>query len=134
MHFPFSLRHLYLLALFQLVGGPLILLSVMTVTKIAADHAQQHGFIAGLHTVLQTETWQTAAETVADQANATQPAASSETPAKKLDTKEKIPAANWMDSAALCAPKLAATPPMWELPWLVSASPQAPPLPPPRRG
>ncbi|TLD69170.1 hypothetical protein FEM03_18905 [Phragmitibacter flavus] len=57
-------RHLYLLALFQLVGGPLVLVAVMTMGKLVSTEVQQQGTItaAVISTLGDQTTWQSVAD------------------------------------------------------------------------
>ena len=53
-----NIRPLYLLALFQLVGGPVALLVVMFLGKVCVTRVAEHGLTHGISKALQSEEWQ----------------------------------------------------------------------------
>lgn len=62
-------RSLYLLALFQLVGGPIVLLTLMMFSKIAVkNYSADEGVRAGVAKVFQSTEWKTFAVALQDDA------------------------------------------------------------------
>ncbi len=58
--FPQGTRSLYLLALFQLVGGPVVLLTLMMFSKIAVkNYSANEGVKAGVVKIFQSTEWKT---------------------------------------------------------------------------
>ncbi|MCB1208563.1 MAG: hypothetical protein KDK97_04505 [Verrucomicrobiales bacterium] len=122
-------RWLYLLALFQLVGGPLVLMQVMVFCKITAREAPVRGVMKAVAIALESPEFQ--AQCVAsNELRADQPGRT--VPPKKVDGGKKIHGIGWRAQPFPMA--------LWSanLTWqpledvCLSAWPQAPPAPPPR--
>lgn len=136
--FRSQFRHLYLLALFQLVGGPLVILPLVMVCKVTLTQTAQHGVVEGLRQAPLTKEWQRAS-VVLLHGEAALPDSHEKngvpgTPEKFKEGKVKLDLAVWM-TAAIPQPESAAIGrPCWR--WLPSASTwaHAPPGPPPRVG
>lgn len=126
-------RRLYLLALFQLVGGPLVLLPVLLFSKLSVKHVAEHGLTAGITQAWHSEEWQDAVDEVL-QGEAGLPATQKDKlPPQTKETKAKLFATE-LDRPATAPGRWAAT---GLLPWsrlheTAATRPHAPPSPPPR--
>jgi|GEM_PF-1652962 len=132
MGFPIKAKHLYLLALFQLVGGPVVLLSVIMVGKTVVTTGAQHSLPKALASVLEKETWDEVTIVVAQQANQEPSHPLPDVPVKKTDLKPVIFAIEWTKPGLLVHNRLeSAEPPDW-LSCFHDLWSKAPPGPPPR--
>lgn len=129
-----KLRWLYLLALAQLVGGPLVLLQVTVFTKLALHEAPRMGVAKAAVHAWHSEDFQ-AVLTATDVArkNDSKAPAPTEGPKPKLE-KAKLPVVPWMTApVSLACPsshcRIVDHARIWTPAW-----PQAPPGPPPRIG
>jgi hypothetical protein len=133
MRFTPSAKHLYLLALFQLVGGPLVILAVVVFSKLAVQHVPEQGIQHGFASVLQSAEWQEVLQT-ALVGSAKQPRKSADT--DKLPQpppeKGKFLAITWDGFMRQSLTQPSMEPPEDKLVDLLSAWPHAPPSPPPR--
>lgn len=124
-----SARSLYLLALFQLVTGPLVLLTVLTFCKVTVQHLPADGLAVSLSKALQSDELQALFSETTD---APQNKSDKSKPKVKLDTAKlmliawSVPPAFEVSNEVILWPMKAET-------W-VSAWAQAPPGPPPRVG
>lgn len=122
-----SVRTLYLLALFQLVAGPLVLGLVFAFAKITVREAPLHGLAKAVQKAWQSPEVQTALQAVTQE---TQDSSRSSLP-KAAKDKVKIIGVAWtLETFAVAEPaqsKVSATLQAW-----TPASPQAPPGTPPR--
>jgi hypothetical protein len=131
---PHKYRPLYLLALFQLVGGPVVLLLVMLFSKLGVHQVAQHGFAEGISQAWNSAEWQTAMNVVM-QGEAGLPSTQKgkdKVPAKEKDTKVKFFATEL--ERAVGAPMCDD---LERIPWrsgdvFAMTRAQAPPGPPPR--
>lgn len=126
-----KLRTLYLLALFQLVAGPAVLVGVMVLGKLTVQEAPRHGVAVAL-----AKAWKSAEfQTLLLSAQADLSPASSKAPAPDSQSKPEMAKVHWAAwagerpqvfesemSGALLS-RLSVWTPAW---------PQAPPGPPPR--
>jgi hypothetical protein len=127
-----NIRPLYLLALFQLVGGPAVLLVVLLFGRLSVSQVSEHGLAQGIAVTLQSDAWQTAAQEVLQTGAALPATERDKVPVKPQETKAKLYAAG-MESP-VTAPAAAATDivPRARDDVSGSARAQAPPAPPPR--
>ena len=129
-----KLRWLYLLALAQLVGGPLVLLQVTVFCKMALYEAPRAGMAKAAAHVWNSDDFQAVLAT-ADVAKTGEKKSSIPTPDSKLKLeKAKSPMISWEQSPLVLALlsdhcKIADRARTWTPAW-----PQAPPGPPPRIG
>jgi len=124
-----SRRWLYLLALFQLVGGPLVLMQVMVFCKITAREVPVQGVVKAMVTALESPEFQsqlTASNDLRSEQSGTT------LPPKKIGADKKIFGTEWRAQPLPVALRSA------NMTWqpledaCLSAWPQAPPAPPPR--
>ena len=127
-----SARHLYLLALFQLVGGPLVILSVVFFSRLVAKYSADDGVVVGVTQAWQSPEWQKITRALI----ATTPGpikASPEGHAEKVkEPGGKVFWQIWTEVDARWSQRPPEAAPSVPLPTLLSAWPDAPPLPPPR--
>jgi len=124
-------RKLYLLALFQILGGPLVLLAVLTAGKLVATKIHDQGLKAGMASVCDHGTWQAVADVVA-KVDAASHGDRKGTEMPVGQVKEKIIALAWSAPEFVFGEgaELAEVPgsrDLWSSRW-----PHAPPSPPPR--
>lgn len=126
-----KLKLLYLLALFQLLAGPLILLQVAAVCQMTVKEASHHGVAVAMEKAWDGDHLNVLVEMPNHHADKSrQPAPTSDPKGNLL--KEKSPVLPWMTSAFRIAEIARYHPcPDWERRW-TPAWPQAPPGPPPR--
>ena len=127
-------RSLYLLALFQLVGGPLVLLSVILFSKLMVTHSSQHGLKAGVVEALQSVEWKTVTNAFM---NAEQDAATNQAPLAPTKIKEVKAKCFAIAQAMLPLQIRELTSTKLPMEWesvIVADWRQAPPNPPPRLG
>ena len=126
---PTRRQWLYLLALSQLVGGPLVLMQVMVFCRVTAREAPSQGLVKAVSVAWHSEEFQ--AQIIASNDQRTHQADST-FPPKKTVGNSKI---QGIVSTALRAPSIVQSATMkwasWKTLW-TSAWPQAPPCPPPR--
>jgi hypothetical protein len=130
-----KLRWLYLLALAQLVGGPLVLLQVTVFCKLALHEAPRVGVAKAIERAWSSDDFQAivAAEGSGNKKNSKSPPSPTDGPKPKVE-KSKLPMIAW-EPAPLrlaCVPGGCGTTEcarVWTPAW-----PQAPPGPPPRLG
>ena len=131
VQFPrISARSLYLLALFQLVAGPLVLVAVLTFCKVLVHEAPSQGVVKAVTSAWHSDAVQSLIDTTCDQPTTDSPAKG---PVKKMNTDTgKFIAIAWDLAAPHLNHLLKATPPHdWVATW-TPASPEAPPGTPPR--
>jgi hypothetical protein len=87
---PHKYRSLYLLALFQLVGGPLVLLPVILFSKLGVKEVAAHGFTKGLSQAWHGAGWQSAMEAVLQGDVGLPSTEKDKTPQRTKDAKEKL--------------------------------------------
>jgi hypothetical protein len=131
-----QLKFLYLLALFQLVAGPLVLLQFTVFCKLTVPEIPRQGLVVAVEKSWQSGEFQTVLklpEATVD-ADTKSPLPGSDPPAKAL-MKAKMPCIAWAgDFSALAVPASELVPCAdWARVW-TPAWPQAPPGPPPRVG
>jgi len=126
-------RILCLLALLQVVGGPLVLVGVATLGKVLVKQTAEHGVATGVSRAMESEDWRGACELIAD-AVAGQPdqKAPDGKPTSK-DLKSKMVSIAWAGTLALPVRPAEVEPPGRDPVPLISAWPNGPPVPPPRR-
>lgn len=128
----FKTRKLYLLALFQLVGGPLVLLALLLFSKLSVKHVAEHGFVAGITQTAKSQEWKHAVHDLIQEAVGLPSAHRDKLPIKAKDVKQKIFAVEFDRRPALLLPEMKSS-----VPWSLSeaaliARTHAPPIPPPR--
>ena len=132
--FLLSPRHLCLLLLLHLVGGPLVLVGVVTLGKIAVKKSIEHGMVSGIKKATQSAQWKEACDQIlcalADDATV-QSSSKSDAP-KPKDLKSKFPSiscelASLMLSAPMDREPPGVRPESWTPSWT-----ESPPGPPPR--
>jgi hypothetical protein len=127
-----SLRHLCLLLLLQLAVGPLMLVGVVVLSKLAVTRTIEHGLVNGIIKAVQSDEWQSTCEqlasAIADGSNSSSPG---KTP-KPKEGKTKFTPIAWEYASALPEAVIKKQPPWFEMESWASAQPQAPPGPPPR--
>jgi hypothetical protein len=127
-----NVRPLYLLALFQLVGGPVVLLLVILLGKLSVPHVAEHGLTAGITETLQSKEWQAVTHELLQDGTALPASDKDKIPTNPKETKAKLFVTD-MDgpvTAPVCAT-------IGIMPWSRSdvfacVRSQAPPGPPPR--
>lgn len=126
-----KLKLLYLLALFQLLAGPLILLQVTAVCQMTVKEASRHGVTMAMEKAWNGDHLDMVGEMPDHHADKSRPPAPTSDPKGKL-LKDKSPVLPWMTSAFRIAeiPRHVSCPD-WARIW-TPAWPQAPPGPPPR--
>lgn len=125
-------RKLYLLALFQLVGGPLVLLAVLLFSKFSVRHVAERGVVVGIVETAKSQEWKSAMQDLLQEAAGLPSTQQDKLPVKVKDAKQKIFAIELDRPTAIV---LLETPPA--TPWslsdsIVIARAHAPPIPPPR--
>lgn len=127
-----SIRHLYLLALFQLVGGPLVILAVVFFSRMVVHQAAEHGLTVGVVKASQSEEWQQVASALSGAACGHTSTGQKDTVPLSKDPGGKLLGLMW-EGVTLPPdhPSAGEMPPPW-VRTLSSAWPHAPPLPPPR--
>lgn len=129
-------RSLYLLALFQLVGGPAVLLVVMMFGKIGTRHVSEAGLGAGITKALQSEEWRAAAQELLHEALAL-PSTGNDTeknklPGKTKETKGKLFATDLEKPVMAPVISVLGTTQMSRTDNVALVRSHAPPIPPPR--
>ena len=126
----FSARSLYLLALFQLVAGPLVLVAVLTFCKTVVHEVPEQGVVKAVSFAWQSDAVQSLVDTACDQQAGDSTAKG---PVKKMNPDTgKFIAIAWDAVAPHIKNSLEVTPPNgWMTSW-TPAWPQAPPGTPPR--
>jgi hypothetical protein len=131
-------RHLYLLALFQLVGGPLVLVPMLLMSKAVVRETAQHGVVQGFHEAVMSREWSEVREMMQG-GNGIAPELSSSTKApapgkqeKAKDGKPKVDFVTWTMPALMELEGVAVKRPAWEWQPMASSWANAPPSPPPR--
>lgn len=132
-HFLHNTRKLYLLALFQLVGGPLVLLPVILFSKLSVKHVAEHGLTAGITEAWHSAEWQDAVDEVLQGEAGLPSTQKDKIPVKAKETKAKLFATE-LDRPVAAPEEMSAS---ILLPWSrsnenASARTHAPPIPPPR--
>jgi hypothetical protein len=126
-----KLKLLYLLALFQLLAGPLILLQIAAVCQLTVKEASHHGVVVAVEKAWSGDHLDVFAEVPDHQADKSRPSAPTSDPKGKL-LKDKFPVTPWMATSFRITGIARHIPcPDWERMW-TPAWPQAPPGPPPR--
>lgn len=125
-------RSLYLLALFQLVGGPAVLLAIMMFSKIAVKtFSAEAGTKAGFTKIFQSTEWQSFALTLDQTVNADGKSKTPFQPQAK-NAKLKIVSVPWSPPQILPFVFFEVQPHCRWVPDESSAWPHAPPSPPPK--
>jgi hypothetical protein len=127
-----SIRHLYLLALFQLVGGPLVILAVVFFSRMVVHQAAEHGLTVGVVKASQSAEWQKVASALSG-ATYGHPSNGQKDPVPVVkDPGGKLIGLMW---EGITLPEEQPVPCEGPYLWvrtLTSDWPHAPPLPPPR--
>lgn len=126
-----KLKLLYVLALFQLLAGPLILLQVASICEFTVKEASHHGIAVAVEKAWSGEHLEMLAEMPEHHADKTRSPHPTSDPKGKI-LKEKSPELPWLAATI----RIAKIPrhvlcPEWARMW-TPAWPQAPPGPPPR--
>jgi hypothetical protein len=127
-------RHLYLLALFQLVGGPLVLVPMLLMSKAVVRETAQHGVVQGFHQAMVSQEWCEVREMFQNGA-APEWSSSTKAPGKKEKAKDGKLKLNFMAWTAPAHLELEGVPvnrPAGEWQPMASSWANAPPSPPPR--
>lgn len=127
-----SVRQLYLLALFQLLGGPLVILAVVFGSRLVVTHVAEHGVRAGVAAAWKSAEW----EKVAHALTGAVPDAPASKPGKPVppvkDDGGKLFGECWVNIPLPVTNVTAETDPtLWQMPRLPLWA-HAPPAPPPR--
>lgn len=127
-----SIRHLYLLALFQLVGGPLVILAVVFFSRMVVHQAAEHGLKVGVVKASQSAEWQKVASALSGASCGHSSAGQKDPVPVVKDPSGKLIGLVWQ-GVTLPAEQLVLCegPHLW-VRTLTSAWPHAPPRPPPR--
>jgi hypothetical protein len=130
-------RHLYLLALFQLVGGPLVLVPMLLMSKAVVRETAQHGVVQGLHEVVVSQEWGDVREMFRKSRVVSELSSSTKAPApgkqkKAKDGKPKLDFMTWTTPAPMELEGVSVKRPAWEWQPMGSSWANAPPSPPPR--
>lgn len=129
-----KMRFLYLLALVQLVGGPLVLLQVTVFCKLALHEAPRVGMVKATVGAWNSDEFHAvAAHADVAKNDSSKKVPPTDEPKQKME-KSKLPVIPWecgqMDAAAIAVHcKIVDRARIWTPAW-----PQAPPGPPPRLG
>lgn len=130
--FPQGTRSLYLLALFQLVGGPVVLLTLMMFSKIAVkNYSSDEGVRAGVVKIFQSTEWETFAVTLQKNTASDEKSKAPVLPEAK-DTKLMLVSVRWESSRLVPILVFQEQSHRHWTPDASSAWPHAPPSPPPR--
>lgn len=127
-------RHLYLLALFQLVGGPLVLVPMLMMSKAVVRETAQHGMVKGIHLATLSPEWDEVRE-IFQHGIAPDLSPSTKAPGKKenaKDGKPKLDFVTWTMPALAEQEGAPEKRPAWEWQPMASSWANAPPSPPPR--
>ncbi|RBP44317.1 hypothetical protein DES53_104136 [Roseimicrobium gellanilyticum] len=128
-------RHLYLLALFQLVGGPLVLVPMLMMSKAVVRETAQHGVVKGFHEAMVSLEWEEAREMVRNGVVPEWSSSSTKAPGKKekaKDGKPKLDFVTWTTPALMELEGILVRRAAWEWQPMASSWANAPPSPPPR--
>jgi hypothetical protein len=131
-------RHLYLLALFQLVGGPLVLVPMLMMSTAVVRETAQHGVVKGLHEVVVSQEWSEVREIIQNGGIVPELSSSTKAPApgkqeKAKDGKPKVDfAVRTVFTALVELEGVSVKRPAWEWRPMASSWANAPPSPPPR--
>jgi hypothetical protein len=127
-------RHLYLLALFQLVGGPLVLVPMLMMSKAVVRETAQHGVVKGFHQAMVSQEWEEVREMLQDGV-VSGTSSSTKAPGKQeksIDGKSKLDFVAWTTPALMELDGVPVKRPAWEWQPMASSWANAPPSPPPR--
>ncbi len=128
---PRKIRWLYLLASFQLVAGPLVLVTVTTFCKITVRETPSLGVVKAMSVALHSDEVTMLVNAASD---AQRDDSQSSLPVKKTKSVEKkITAVAWQPLVIVWAEAAPVSAPVSEHRW-TPAWPQPPPGPPPRVG
>jgi hypothetical protein len=127
-------RHLYLLALFQLVGGPLVILAVVFFCRMTAQHATDHGVTTGIVKVWQSPEWEAVAQALVGMAQERQRSHAPDTVPPVQDPFGKLVVEVGNLLQVPCPQSTVALPPTGNNGLRDAGWPQAPPSPPPKIG
>jgi hypothetical protein len=90
LRLPHKYRSLYLLALFQLVGGPVVLVAVILFGRLSVEHVAEHGLAVGITETLQSDEWQAATQELAQGVAGLPVKESDKVPVPPKETKDKL--------------------------------------------
>jgi hypothetical protein len=128
-------RHLYLLALFQLVGGPLVLVPMLLMSKAVVRETAQHGVVKGLHEAVVSQEWSEVREMIQKSGVVSEASSSTKAPGKQekaKDGKTKLDFVTWTMPALMEWDGVSVKRLAWEWQPMASSWANAPPSPPPR--
>jgi hypothetical protein len=134
MEFPLKLRTLYLLALFQLVAGPLVLFQVSVLSKMVVREAPTHGISKAVSLAWNSPEFQAALSEgeLPELVKSKQTAPTSDPKATLV--KVKMPCIDWQDTRLVWVNASTPVPRTRGARTWTPAWPQPPPGPPPRVG
>ena len=127
-----SIRHLYLLALFQLVGGPLVIVAVVFFSSMVAHQAAEPGLTVGVVKASQSAEWQKVASALSGATYGQVPSEKKDPVPVVKDPGGKLLGLMWEGVTLPQEPPVLCEGPHLWVRTLTSAWPHAPPLPPPR--
>ena len=127
-----SIRHLYLLALFQLVGGPLVILAVVFFSRMVVHQAAEHGLTVGVVKASQSAEWQKVASALSGATYGQLPSGKKDPVPVVKDPGGKLLGLMWVGVTLPEEPPVPCDGPHLWVRTLTAAWPHAPPLPPPR--
>jgi hypothetical protein len=128
-------RHLYLLALFQLVGGPLVLVPMLMMSKAVVRETAQHGVVQGFHQAMVSQEWSEVRDILQNGGMMAEPSSSTKAPGQQEKTKDgkpKLDFAAWTMPALMELEGVPVKRPAWQWQPMASNWANAPPSPPPR--
>jgi hypothetical protein len=127
-----NIRPLYLLALFQLVGGPVVLVAVILFGRMSVEHVAEHGLAAGISETLQSDDWQSAAQELAQAVNGIPAKQDDKTPVPVKETKGKLYTTDLDKPVAAPLISMEGRTPWLRVDMFAATRSQAPPGPPPK--
>ena len=125
-------RVLCLLALLQVVGGPLVLVGVATLGKVMVKETAQHGVVAGISRAVESEEWLRTCDVIVDAVTDHADTKAPNGKSKEKDLKSKMMSIAWAGTPVVAGRLMQQEPPGGDPVPLISAWPNGPPVPPPR--
>ena len=133
MHLFLRSRTLLLLALFQLAGGPLVLMGVAMLGKATVKEVAREGWVKGVAHVVSGDGWHSDGDELNAALDDTAPSTKSpRKPAKAKDGKQISPSLAWSSDNVPTPALLHSVFPQQDETRFLSAWPNGPPVPPPR--
>lgn len=130
---PRRVRQLCLLALLQVAGGPLVLVGVAALGKVMVKETVQHGIAPGVARALESEEWRGGCELIADAVAGKPDQRAPDGKPTFKDLKPKMVSIAWYGTPGQPECPAEVEPPGRDPARLISAWPDGPAVPPPRR-